>query len=107
MDMAKLVYKGMRANFIKQRAEEIVEVINSMSLSYPFLSDKEKAELFRFLLEDNNYNLELHMAVLKACGLKLEFDEVYEDYRRIYDKTMEMQDEKKNERGKNGRGRAQ
>lgn len=39
------------------------------------------------------------MAVLKACGLKLEFDEVYEDYQRIYDKTMEMQGEKMNERG--------
>lgn len=106
MDMAKLVYKGMRANFIKQRAEEIVEAINSMGLSYPCLTDKEKAELFRFLPDDNNYNLELHMAVLKACGLKLEFDEVYEDYQRIYDKTMEMQDEKMNERGESGRGRA-
>ena len=84
MDVAKLVYKGMRANFIKLRAEEIVEAINSMGLSYPRLTDKEKAELFRFLLDDNNYNLELHMAVLKACGLKLEFDEVYEDYQRIY-----------------------
>ena len=72
MDVAKLVYKGMRANFIKQRAEEIVEAINSMGLSYPCLTDKEKAELFRFLPDDNNYNLELHMAVLKACGLKLE-----------------------------------
>ena len=106
MDVAKLVYKGMRANFIKQRAEEIVEAINSMGLSYPRLTDKEKAELFRFLPDDNNYNLELHMAVLKVCGMKLEFDEVYEDYQRIYDKTMEMQGEKKNERGESGRSRA-
>lgn len=106
MDVAKLVYKGMRANFIKQRAEEIVEAINSMGLSYPCLTDKEKAELFRFLPDDNNYNLELHMAILKACGLKLEFDEVHEDYQRIYDKTMEMQDEKMNERGESVRGRA-
>lgn len=40
------------------------------------------------------------MAVLKACGLKLDFDEVYEDYQKIYDKTMEMQRDKKNERVK-------
>lgn len=106
MDMAKLVYKGIRANFMKQRAEEIVEAINSMGLSYLCLTDKEKAELFRFLPDDNNYNLELHMAVLKACGLKLEFDEVYEDYQRIYDKTMEIQGDKKNERGGSGIGRA-
>ena len=106
MDVAKLVYKGMRANFIKQRAEEIVEAINSMGLSYPRLTDKEKEELFQFLPDDNNYNLELHMAVLKNCGMKLELDEVYEDYQRIYDKTMEMQGDKKNERGESGRGRA-
>lgn len=106
MNVAKLVYKGMRAKFIKQRAEEIVEAINSMGLSYPRLTDKEKAELFRFLPDDNNYNLELHMAVLKNCGVKLEFDKVYENYQRIYDKTMEIQGDKKNERGESGRGRA-
>lgn len=106
MDVAKLVHKGMRANFIKQRAEEIVEGIDSMGLSYPHLTDIEKAELFQFLQDDNNYNLELHMTVLKACGLKMKFDEVYEDYQKIYDKTMEMQGEKINERDENGRGRA-
>lgn len=45
------------------------------------------------------------MAVLKVCGLKLDFDEVYEDYQKIYDKTMEMQGDKKNERGESGRVR--
>ena len=106
MEEAQLVYKGMRSNFIKQRTEEIVEAINSMEYSYLALTDKEKAELFQFVPDDNNYNLEVHMAVLKACGLKLDFDEVYEDYQKIYDKTMEMQGDKKNERGESGRGRA-
>ena len=46
------------------------------------------------------------MAILKNCGMKLEFDEVYEDYQRIYDRTVEMQDEKMNERGESGRGMA-
>lgn len=106
MEEAQLVYKGMRSNFIKQRTEEIVEAINSMEYSYLALTDKEKAGLFQFVPDDNNYNLELHMAVLKACGLKLDFDEGYEDYQKIYDKTMEMQGNKKNERGESGRGRA-
>lgn len=106
MEEAQQVYKGMRGNFIKQRTEEIVEAISCMEYSYLALTDKEKAELFRFVLDDNNYNLELHMAVLKACGLKSDFDEVYEDYQKIYDKTMEMQGDKKNERGESGRGRA-
>lgn len=106
MEEAQLVYKGMRSNFIKQRTEEIVEAINYMEYSYLALTDKEKAELFQFVPDDNNYNLELHMAVLKVCGLKLDFDEVYEDYQKIYDKTMEMQGDKKNEKGESGRGRA-
>lgn len=106
MEEAQQVYKGMRSNFIKQRTEEILEAINSMEYSYLALTDKEKAELFQFVADDNNYNLELHMAVLKACGLKLDFDEAYEDYQKIYDKTMEMQGDKKNERGESGRGRA-
>lgn len=106
MEEAQQVYKGMRSNFIKQRTEEILEAINSMEYSYLALTDKEKAELFQFVADDNNYNLELHMAVLKACGLKLDFDEAYEDYQKIYDKTMEKQGDKKNERGESGRGRA-
>ena len=106
MEEAQQVYRGLRSNFIKQRTEEIVEAINYMECSYLALTDKEKAELFRFVTDDNNYNLELHMAVLKDCGLKLDFDEVYEDYQKIYDKTMEMQGDKKNERGESGRGRA-
>ena len=106
MEEAQQVYRGLRSNFIKQRTEEIVEAINYMEYSYLALTDKEKAELFRFVTDDNNYNLELHMAVLKDCGLKLDFDEVYEDYQKIYDKTMEMQGDKKNERGESGRGRA-
>ena len=50
----------MRSNFIKQRTEEILEAINSMEYSYLALTDKEKAELFQFVADDNNYNLELH-----------------------------------------------
>lgn len=84
------MYKGMRNNSIKQRVGEIVEVISSMEFPYQCLTDKEKAKLFQFIPDDNNYNLELHMAVLKACGLKLDVEKVYEDYQRIYDKTMEM-----------------
>ena len=35
-----------------------------MEDTYMALMDKEKAELFQFIPDDNNYNLELHMAVL-------------------------------------------
>lgn len=106
MEEAQLVYKGMRSDFIKQNTEEIVEEINSMQFSYLCLTNLEKAELFMFVSDDNNYNLELHMAVMKLCGLMMDFDEVYENYQKICNKSIEMQEEKKNERGQGGRGRA-
>lgn len=106
MEETELVYRGMRHNFIEQRANEIVQEINTQEIPYLCLTDTEKAELFRFKPEDNSYNLELHLAVLKACGVKLGFDDVYEDYQKVYDKTVEMQEEKEIGRGDSGRGRA-
>ena len=35
--------------------------------------------------------------------LRMDFDEVYEDYQKIYDWTMEFEKEKKIERGERGR----
>lgn len=106
MEETALVYKGMRRNFIEQRVNEIVQEINTREIPYLCLTDTEKAELFRFKPEDNSYNLELHSAVLKAFGVRLELDDVYEDYQKIYDKTVKMQEEKEIGRGDSGRGRA-
>lgn len=59
-----------------------------MEFPYLCLTDTEKAELFQFKPDDNSYNLELHSTVLKDCGVKLGFDDVYEDYQKVYDKTV-------------------
>lgn len=106
MEETELVYRGMRHNFIEQRANEIVQEINTLEFPYLCLTDTEKAELFQFKPDDNSYNLELHSTVLKACGVKLGFDDVYEDYQKVYDKTVEMQEEKEFGRSDSGRGRA-
>lgn len=106
MEETELVYRGMRHNFIEQRANEIVQEINTREFPHLCLTDTEKAELFQFKPDDNSYNLELHSAVLKACGVKLGFDDVYEDYQKIYDKTVERLDEKEFGRSDSGRGRA-
>lgn len=106
MEETELVYRGMRHNFIEQRANEIVQEINTLKFPYLSLTDTEKAELFQFKPDDNSYNLELHSVVLKACGVKLGFDDIYEDYQKIYDKTVEMQEEKEFGRGDSGRDKA-
>lgn len=51
----------------------------------------EKAKLFQFRMDDNHYNLALHTAVLKKLGVDMDFDERYEDYQKVYEAGLEMQ----------------
>lgn len=48
----------------------------------------DKARIFKFRIDDNHYNLQLHGLVLKELGLNLYGAEVYEDYQSIYEETM-------------------
>ena len=73
---------------IEQRADEIAEVIRKSYTSYDRLSIMDKARIFKFRIDDNRYNLQLHGLVLKELGLNLYGAEVYEDYQSIYEKTM-------------------
>ena len=73
---------------IEQRADEIAEVIRKSYTSYDQLSIMDKARIFKFRIDDNRYNLQLHGLVLKELGLNLYGAEVYEDYQSIYEETM-------------------
>ena len=73
---------------IEQRADEIAEVIRKSYTSYDRLSIMDKARIFKFRIDDNRYNLQLHGLVLKELGLNLYGAEVYEDYQSIYEETM-------------------
>lgn len=104
MDEAKILYEGMEKYVIKLRVDEIIEGIEKIGFQYQCLTNKEKAELFRFQLDDNGYNLKLYSVVLKAAGVHYSMDEYYEDYQKIYDKTVEMQMEKEVEVREDKRG---
>lgn len=106
MDEAKILYKGMEKHVIKLCTDEILGGIEKIGYPYQCLTNKEKAELFNFQLDDNGYNLKLYFAVLKAAGVHYTIDESYEDYQKIYDKTVEMQTEKEIEARDDNRGRA-
>lgn len=73
---------------IEQRAEEIADVVRKSYTSYDRLSIMDKARIFKFRIDDNHYNLQLHGLVLKELGLNLYGAEVYEDYQSIYEETM-------------------
>lgn len=49
-----------------------------------FLSAVDKAGLFKFRVDDNGYNLELHGLVLKKLGVCLYGSQLFEDYQSIY-----------------------
>ena len=106
MDEAKLLYEGMEKYVIRLRVDEILEGIEKIGYPYQCLTNKEKAELFNFQLDDNGYNLKLYFAVLKAAGVHYTMDESYGDYQKIYDKTVEMQTAKEIETRDDNRGRA-
>ncbi len=105
MEEAKVLYEGMEKYVTGLRVVEILKAMVKLEVSYSSLTDKEKAVLFQFQVEDSNYNLKLYSAVMKAVGVQQSMDEMYEDYQRIYDKTVEMQMEKETDRKNEERGR--
>lgn len=52
------------------------------------------AEVFDFQIDKSNYNLKLYFAVMKSVGITKSVDEMYEDYQRIYDKSVERETRK-------------
>lgn len=50
--------------------------------------------MFQFQLDNNGDNQKLHFVVLNVVGVHYSMDKSYEDYQKIYDKTVEMQTEK-------------
>ena len=53
MDEAKILYKGMEKYVIKLCTDEIHGGIEKIGYPYQCLTNKEKAELFNFQLDDN------------------------------------------------------
>ena len=106
MEETELLYKGMRELIVKAKVEEILEAVEKSGLPFICWTPREKAELLQFQLDDNSYNMQLYNAVCKACGIDAsDMDEVFEDYQAIYDKTVEMQEDKEVGSREGGRGR--
>ena len=107
MEEAELIYNGMRELVVKAKVEEILKAVEKSGLPFICWTPREKAELLQFQLDDNSYNMQLYNAVCKACGIDTsDMDEVFEYYQAIYDKTVEMQEDKEVGSRKGGRGRA-
>ena len=89
------------------KAGWIVRRISELS-GYENVSDSVKADIFGFDIADVSGSIRLFSDVMKRLGIKLDGDELYEEFQRIYDKSVDRDADKEKAGDKiwnNGRGR--
>lgn len=72
----------------KDKLERIVEKLVAYG-TYETIPLSVKADILAFDLADASGNLKLFMSVLKQLGVKMEQDEMFEEYQKIYTETVE------------------
>ena len=103
-----------KSEFVETRETEpvdkagwIVRRISELG-GYENVSDSVKADVFGFDIADVSRSIRLFSDVMKKLGIKLDGDELYEEFQRIYDKSVDRDADKEKTGDKiwnNGRGR--
>lgn len=89
------------------KADWIVRRISELG-GYKNVSNSVKADIFGFDIADVSRSIRLFLDVMKKLGMKLDGDELYEEFQRIYDETVSRDADKEKVRDKienRGRGR--
>lgn len=85
------------------KAGWIVRRISELG-GYENVSESVKADVFGFDIADVSGSIRLFSDVMKRLGIKLDGDELYEEFQRIYDKSVDR-DAGKDKMWNRGRGR--
>lgn len=85
------------------KAGWIVRRISELG-GYENISDSVKADVFGFDIADVSGSIRLFSDVMKRLGIKLDGDELYEEFQRIYDESV-GRDTDKDKMWNRGRGR--
>ena len=103
-----------KSEFVETRETEpvdktsrIVKKISELG-GYENISDSVKADVFGFDIADVSGSIRLFSDVMKRLEVKLDGDELYEEFQRIYDETVSRDADKEKVRdkiGNRGRGR--
>ena len=103
-----------KSEFVETRETEpvdkagwIVRRISELG-GYENVSDSVKADVFGFDIADVSRSIRLFSDVMKKLGIKLDGDELYEEFQRIYDKSVDRDADKEKTGDKiwnRGRGR--
>ena len=89
------------------KTSRIVKKISELG-GYENISDSVKADVFGFDIADVSGSIRLFSDVMKRLEVKLDGDELYEEFQRIYDETVSRDADKEKVRdkiGNRGRGR--
>lgn len=89
------------------KADWIVRKISELG-GYENVSDSDKADVFGFDITDVSGSIMLFSDVMKKLGIKLDGDELYEEFQRIYDESVGRDADKEKAKDKmwnRGRGR--
>ena len=100
-------YVEIRENEPVDKADWIVRRISELG-GYENVSNSVKADIFGFDIAAVSGSIRLFSDVMKKLGMKLDGDELYEEFQRIYDETVSRDADKEKVRdkiGNRGRGR--
>ena len=103
----KSEFVGTRETESVDKTDWIVRRISEFG-GYENVSDSVKADIFGFDIADVSGSIRLFSDVMKRLGIKLDGDELYEEFQRIYDKSVDRDADKEKTGDKiwnNGRGR--
>lgn len=104
---AKRLSDVVRKNVVADKADKIARKLLACG-PYKYLKTSVKADVFKFDVSDAGGNLKLFMSVLDKLGVKLDGDQLYEEYQKIYDETVsrnEMHEKEQEKQWNKGRGR--
>ena len=94
----------------KERVDEAGWIVRRISElgGYENVSDSVKADIFGFDIADVSGSMRLFSDVMKRMGIKLDGDELYEEFQRIYDESVDRdacKDKAEDKMWNRGRGR--
>ena len=104
---SKRLVDVVKKNVVADKEEKVARELLACG-PYKYLKTSVKADAFMFDVSDTGGNLKLFMSVLDKLGVKLDGEQLYEEYQKIYDETVsrnEMNEMEQEKQWNKGRGR--
>lgn len=104
---AKRLVDVVRKNVVADKTDKIARELTACG-PYKYLKTSVKADAFKFEVSDASGNLKIFMSVLDKLGVKLDGEQLYEEYQKIYNETVsrnEMHEMEQEKQWNKGRGR--